>query len=190
MLLLLTCVEYKYTDPIRPLWSNPILYMMIRRDYLFAYLLILIMSFVKASPSDGNGFGYADCETVYTTVTAPASSTFTYTTTEIVPAGSAGVVTKYVNKPRTIAIETSTVQGTRTISLLSTTTKYVGATTTKVSTVTYTTFPNATTTIFATEKVVVFVKGTLTTTYPTPVISVYTLSRYTGAPTSLWLSVI
>lgn len=166
---------------------------MIRMNYLSAVFLILSsISFIEASlTTNGNGYGYpADCETVYTTVTAPASSTFTYTTTQIVPAGSAGIVTKYVKKPQTVEVVTSTVEGTRTVSMIATSTKYIGATTTKVSTVTYTTFPNAITTLYSTDTVVVSVKGTLTVTYPSPVVTISSVNRYTGAPTSLWLSVI
>ena len=156
-------------------------------------VLILIISFIKASIPDANGYEREDpnCETVYTTVTAPASSTFTYTSTEIVPAGSAGIVTKYVDKPYSVELVTSTIEGkTRTVSFVTTSTKFIGATTTKISTNTVTTFPSAVTTIFSTETVVVFVKGTLKVTYPPPVITISSENRYTGAPTSLWLSVI
>ena len=166
---------------------------MIIRNSFYAAFSILIMGFIKSALSGDNGYGYENrnCETIFTTITAPASSTFTYTSTSIVPAGSAGVVTKFVDKPETLKIVTSIAEGkTHTITVYSTKIKFDGATTTKVSTSTYTTFPNAVTTIYSTETVVAFVKGTLTVTYPSPVLNIPSISRYTGAPTSLWLSVI
>lgn len=157
------------------------------------FVIFIFSGFIKASTPDGNGVGYenTNCETVYTTVTPQAASTFTYTTTEIVPGGSAGVVTKYVQGSNDVVIDTLILEGqTRTFTLHSVTTKFIGATTTKYSTVTFTTYPSATTTVYSTETVVKMVKGTLTVTYPIPVVTISSLSRYTGAPTSLWLSVI
>lgn len=156
----------------------------------FIYLLIFAFGSLKAS--DANG--YDDyCSTVYTTTTIfgpPQSSTFTYTSTVIVPAGTAEVVTKTVNKPESLVLETSLMDYTRTLVVVSKTTSYKGATTTSTTTKTVTIFPNAVTSVTSVEKLVIYVKGTLTVTFPAPVITIASISRYTGAPTSLWLSVI
>lgn len=156
-------------------------------------LLIFSIKLLKASPPEYDANGYDNCSTVYTTTTVfgpPQSSTFTYTSTVVVPADAAEVVTKTVNKPATMVVETSFIDSTKTLIVVSKTTSYVGATTTSTSTTTFTTYPNAVTSVTSVEKLVVYVKGTLTVTYPPPVLSIASISRYTGAPTSLWLSVI
>lgn len=165
-------------------------------DMLFKFILLMIGIGVKAAlDADGNGYGHEKCDTVTVTTTiydpAPKPSTFIYTKTEVVPGGSAQVVTKSVDKPGNIEIVTSIAMGkTKIFTIYSTKKKYIGATTTKTYTTTITTYPYATTSTTQTEYLVVFVKGTLTVTYPPPPITFHSFSRYTGAPTSLWLSVI
>ena len=159
----------------------------------FLSLLLFSIKLLKASPPEYDGNGYNNCSTVYTTMTIfgpPQSSTFIYTSTIIVPADAAEVVTKTVSKPQSVILETSLIDSTRTLTIVSKTISYVGATTTSISTKTFTTYPNAVTSVTSVEKLVIFVKGTLTVTYPAPVVTIASISRYTGAPTSLWLSVI
>ena len=146
---------------------------------------------MEADAFDQNG-DEDGCETVYTTVTVydpPTPSTFVYTKTEIVPAHSINVVTKVVDKPETLVFVTEIVPGsTKHVTVATTTINYQGATTTSTSITTVTIFPYATTSTTVIEYILFSVEGTLTLTYPTPAVTV--LSRYTGAPTSLWLSVI
>lgn len=159
----------------------------------FLCLIFFSIKLIKASPPKYDENGYDNCLTVYSTTTIfgpPQSSTFIYTSTIIIPADAAEVVTKTVNKPQSIILETALIDSTKTITIVSKTTSYVGATTTSTSTKTVTTYPNAVTSVTSVEKLVIFVKGTLTVTVPSPVITIASVSRYTGAPTSLWLSVI
>lgn len=130
------------------------------------------------------------CQTVLTTTSIP-QSTFIYTATQTVPAESAETVTKINYLPETVDVVTTVIEGKiKTITIYSTTIIFKGATTTSTSLVTYTTYPNAVTSIYSTETIRIFVEGTLTITYPPPVAIVNSSNRYTGAPTSLWLSVI
>lgn len=139
---------------------------------------------------DANG----DCETVMTTVTLAepscASSTFVYRSTVVVPGAQAQTVTKVVASGNGHVFETEILTGqTETITIFASKTLYPKATTTSISTSTYTTFPNAVTSTTSTETLMVYVQGTLTVTFPA-VLSINSFYRYTGAPTSLWLSVI
>ena len=157
-------------------------------------LIIFAFGALKAStPTYDVANGYDTCLTVYTTTTIfepPQSSTFVYTSTVVVPAEAASVVTKTIKKPESVVIETSTIESSISLTIFTTKTKYYGATTTSISTQTVTTYPNAVTSVTSVERLVVYVKGTLTVTYPPPVVTIDSISRYTGAPTSLWLSVI
>lgn len=149
------------------------------------FILLILASLIAAAPNNQS------CVVVDRTVTVTqAASTFLYTTTLTVPADNAQVVTKTVEKPEYIDLTTSTLSGiVETVKIVTYTTKYKGVHTTSTSTVTTTTYPNATTSVTEVEKIVVYVEGTLTVTYP-PAYWTTSFSRYTGAPTSLWLSVI
>ena len=152
--------------------------------FLITYsILLLNIKVIFVSASNG-------CETVLTTTSIP-QGTFIYTATQTVPAESAETVTKIDFFPENIDVVTTVIEGTaKTLTIYSTTIIFKGATTTSTSLVTYTTYPNAVTSIYSTETIYVFVEGTLTVTYPPPVVIVNSSNRYTGAPTSLWLSVI
>ena len=153
---------------------------------LLAFLFALMSaSSLLASPNDQN------CLIVDETVTVTqAASTYLYTTTVVVPGNSAEVVTKTVDKPEYLDLVTSVVaDSVDTVKIVTYTTSYKGVHTTSTSTVITTAYPNAVTSVTETERIVVFVKGTLTVTYP-PAHWTTSFSRYTGAPTSLWLSVI
>lgn len=165
--------------------------------FLFKASFIIYISSLSAASNNNNSPTQTDCLTVYKTTTITDISyyprTFFYTSTKTIPANAVQTVTNYPDGQGDYVTEfelQTQIGLTYTETVISTTTIYPSATITKTSYQTVTTYPYATTTKYTTDEIFVFKTGTLTYTYIPPPIIVDSLNRYTGAPTSLWLSVI
>lgn len=134
------------------------------------------------------------CKTVYETVTLSETSyypaTYTYTSTVTVLGDAVKTVTKYTDIPSTTITVSNESAPSATMTILATSTIYQGKKPSSIVTTTVTTYPDALTTSTVTEilALVVPVK-TVIFTSPT-VVFIASSNRYTGAPASLFLSVI